>query len=59
MRTPALTLTLSPGEREQQSSAFEIFGDTGFGGRLTLFLPLPFRRGEGRGEGKNFGPTIA
>ena len=58
-----LTLTLSPseGEREQQGTAHDNFNrtrfavrfssDARFAHRLTAILPLPFGRGEGRGEG--------
>jgi hypothetical protein len=58
-----LTLTLSPsdGEREQQSTRRESISDLGFPISLadqdrflrwlTMILPLPFGRGEGRGEG--------
>jgi len=59
-----LTLTLSPsdGEREQQDVprdgffgtcfAIRLSNDVRFAGSLPTILPRPFRRGEGRGEGK-------
>ena len=37
---PALTLTLSPGEREQQRSSLEISNRACFADRLTMILPL-------------------
>jgi hypothetical protein len=37
---PALTLTLSPGEREQQRSPLEISNRACFADRLTMILPL-------------------
>ena len=48
-----LTLTLSPsaGEREQQSASHENVNRARFADRLPEILPLPFGRGEGRGEG--------
>src|SRR5438093_840065 len=55
-RRVPLTLTLSPGEREQQANVLEFFDDSsantvaGFSKRLRTILPLP--EGEGRGEGK-------
>jgi len=36
----ALTLTLSPGEREQQRSPLEISNRACFANRLTMILPL-------------------
>ena len=36
----ALTLTLSPGEREQQRLPLEIFNNARFANRLTIILPL-------------------
>jgi hypothetical protein len=61
---PALTLTLSPGEREQPLSVFRSSDDRraedsrGFAKRLETILPLRSfrRRGEGRGEVR-FGST--
>jgi uncharacterized protein YyaL (SSP411 family) len=57
--SPALTLTLSPGEREQQLSASSLRGadqaadHRGLAKERGTFPPLP--GGEGRGEGKNTG----
>ena len=57
--TCPLTLTLSPsaGEREQLLELSTSFArhttvtSHGYAMRLAAFLPLPFGRGEGRGEG--------
>ena len=48
-----LTLTLSPsaGERGKQCATHENLNDTRFADSLAIILPLPFGRGEGRGEG--------
>jgi len=60
---PPLTLTFSPsdGEREQQCATHEGLNSTRFvvklsddariAEKLAKILPLPFGRGEGRGEG--------
>jgi len=47
-----LTLTLSPseGEREKQSAPLRFSCGVLLAERLAMILPLPFRRGEGRGE---------
>jgi len=56
----ALTLTLSPGEREQQPLLLRFFDDfpantvSRFFVRLKTILPLP--SGEGRGEGNGHVP---
>jgi len=47
--TAALTLTLSPREREQRFISHEISSDARFADWLTTILPLP--PAEGRGEG--------
>jgi hypothetical protein len=48
-----LTLTLSPsdGERERWSASRENPNGIRFANKLKRILPLPFGRGEGRGEG--------
>jgi hypothetical protein len=47
---PALTLTLSPGEREQERLPFEPLNRTRFADQLTIILPLPGERAGVRAE---------
>jgi hypothetical protein len=48
-----LTVTLSPsaGEREKRRSSFDMLEHACFADTWPMILPLPFGRGEGRGEG--------
>ena len=52
LKEQPLTLTLAPfaGAREKQRLRNGISSDAGFAHRLRRILPLPFRKGEGRGE---------
>ena len=52
---PALTLTLSPREREQERSPFKTFNRACFADRLTIILPL---LGERAGVRANIRPDF-